>query len=61
MGPSEANAQVLVDRIERLELQVERLTEAVRDLNTLMGNPLGIVDAASELPAGVTDDSPDPR
>ena len=41
----------LVDRIEKMELQVERLAEAVRDLNTLMGNPLGVVDYASELPS----------
>ena len=43
--------QRLVTRVERLELQVERLVEAVRDLNTLMGNPLGVVDYASELPS----------
>lgn len=36
-------------RIEQLEIQVERLVEVTRDLNSYIGNPLGIMDADFEI------------
>ena len=39
----------LMARIERLEVQVDVLNAAVRELNGLLGNPLGVTDEDAEF------------
>ena len=39
----------LLARVENLEIQVQRLVEAVREMNGWMGNPIGVMDADSEI------------
>ena len=39
----------LLARVEHLEIQVQRLVETVRELNGWMGNPIGVMNADSEI------------
>ena len=39
----------LLARIERLEIQMGRLNAAVREINSCLGNPLGVSDEDAEF------------